>query len=83
MNKWIKWPATDPPLAENEIGWYPAYSKMVLIWNGTQVLVGYLQKWDPKDPDPELWPDSWKQYGRDGYSLNNVTHWQPLPEGPA
>ena len=76
---WIKWPATDPPMADNEIGWYPSPSRLVLAWNGDLVFVAYLIKYDPKDDTP----DAWQQYGRDGYYLNKVTHWQPLPEGPA
>ena len=51
-------------------------SDCVLATDGRSVQVCYLQTYDYD------WPLCWKQYGRDYYDFDNVTHWQPLPEMP-
>ena len=49
----------------------------VLTTDGHRVYVAYLQTWEDDE-----YPAVWKMIGRDGYTLDNITHWMPLPTLP-
>ena len=49
----------------------------VLLTDGTTQWIGYLYQIQGDDEPPH-----WKQQGRDGYRLDCVTHWRPLPPLP-
>lgn len=81
--EWFGAPSTGTALADalTELDWtrasvaLPARSTWVLAWDGFDVWVAFVQYWADGDP-------VWKMAGRDGYGLEGVTHWQPLPHGP-
>lgn len=50
-------------------------SDYVLATDGKGQWVAYIVGFDDE-------PIRWKEKGRDGYSLENITHWQPLPSLP-
>ena len=52
----------------------------VLFTDGNFVFIGPTRRWPECDGlSAQL---VWYQYGSDGYSVYNVTHWMPLPELP-
>lgn len=55
---------------------YDKSSVYVLVFDGNCIYVGYLYILDD-----EYGPE-WIQFGRDGYKIDNATHWMPLPEFP-
>ncbi len=76
MTNWIpvtlRLPETDGDIIHDS-------SDNVLVLSGGQQDVGYLVR--------HLWEGgplqyTWYQKGRDSYTLENVTHWQPLPPLP-
>lgn len=74
--KHYKYPEVKPPAplpTDDDFIVYPLQSEKVLCWDGDVWLVGYLEVWDEGE-------EIWKQLGRDGYIIEGVTHWMPLPE---
>ena len=71
---WI--PTTKLPPRGEDFGAFN-HSIDVLITDGKDIFVGYLETW----ADDE-YPTQWKQKGRDGWDFNNVTHWMFLPDFP-
>lgn len=67
---------TLPPAGE-DFGCF-RHSVDVLVTDGRRQWVGYLQTWDGEE-----YPPAWKMKGPDGWDIDGVTHWMPLPELPA
>lgn len=67
-------PSSDP---DNDYGAW-VNSKRVLAWADGKAWTAYVQHWPKDEGGPR-----WIQSGRDGYDLEGVTHWQPLPDGPS
>jgi len=53
------------------------HSEPVLVTDGYHRLVGYFQTWNGGE-----YISRWKLAGPDGYTIDNVTHWAPLPPLP-
>lgn len=53
------------------------HSEPVLVTDGYHRLVGYFQTWNGGE-----YISKWKLAGPDGYTIDNVTHWAPLPPLP-
>jgi hypothetical protein len=73
-NKWISVKYSLPKLIGPDP--YCQSSESVLVFDGKYVYIGYLYVLDD-----EYGPE-WVQFGRDGYKIDNVTHWMPLPKLP-
>ena len=65
-----------PPVKEDYGSFF--HSEDVLVTDGKQVWAAYLQTWENEE-----YPAVWKMKGRDGYDIEGVTHWMPMPETPA
>ena len=91
MNKvnWIPFDAKDSegylPKDEDDYGSFIHSQRVLIAVKGRlswETWVGYLQTWTEGE-DSEQWPRRmWKLSGRDGYTLEGVTHWAELPEPP-
>lgn len=75
-DKWIAWPETHPPAGE-DFGCF-RHSEDVLFTDGKKIWTGYLQTWDDEEYEAR-----WFMSGPDGWTVDNVAHWMPLPELPA
>ena len=73
--KWILCLDELPKPEEDYISF--THSRDVLVYDGKQVRIGHLQVWEDNE-----YPPQWRESGRDGYEINGVTHWMPLPEPP-
>ena len=76
VRDWVPKPST---LDSEDYGAW-VNSDRVLAWDGRAVWVAYVQHWRGDD-EPE--PYRWVSAGRDGYGIEGITHWQPLPEVPS
>lgn len=65
-----------PPMVEDYGDFFE--SADVLFTDGKEYWTGRLQTWRDEEYAP-----SWKMKGRDGYTVDGVTHWMPLPPLPA
>jgi len=73
---WQPYPETKPSQGDH----YPPFtdSEYVLAWDGRRVLQACLREHE----DSTFYP-RWVLVGPDGYYLDGVTHWHPLPKPPA
>ena len=53
------------------------HSETVIVTDGKDIYMGYWESWD----DPEYY-GGWKLQGRDGYTIEGVTHWMYQPSFP-
>lgn len=79
MSAWIPTCISGPPLVDGESEFVLVASQKVkhpviaqLIFT-EDVCAG-------RDDPPGC--EQWKQFGRDGYDIDGVTHWMPLPPMP-
>ena len=72
---WVDAESKKPPKSEC-LGDY-WYSEPVIVTDGKHQWVGYFQTWDDTD-----YLSAWKMSGPDGYRIDGVTHWMPLPPLP-
>jgi hypothetical protein len=76
QTEWHKYPDHRPEPKEDYYVF--THSLEVLCYNGKDIYLGYLEVYDEEeDREP-----TWREAGRDGYSIENVTHWTYLPEPP-
>jgi hypothetical protein len=73
-DEWI--PCDQRPPVKEDYG-DSFHSEEVLFTDGKRRWSGYLQTWADEEYEP-----TWKMAGPDGYNVENVTHWMPLPELP-
>ncbi len=74
---------TPPPLSEDPADNYGAWivSKPVLtIDKRGRMTVACYRKWEDEEDEYE---PQWVESGRDAYTLDDITHWTPLPDPPA
>lgn len=69
---------TPPPIKEMYCGF--SMSEDVLITDGKYRIVGHYEEWDWDGDDNKQ--KAWRQFGRDGYSMDGVIAWMPLPDFP-
>jgi len=75
--RWTSVQKAMPPVEESRDLIFASCSEIVLCTDGKEIWVAYYQI----DHDEADW-SKWVQRGRDGYTLENITHWMPLPEKP-
>lgn len=75
---WVDAEHQEPPMKDSLFGMHQ--SELVLVTDGKMRWLGYLQNWD-KEEYPSEWK-TWKMSGPDGYNIEGVTHWMPLPHLP-
>lgn len=74
MNAWLSVDIGLPEIKDEPLVGLDSQSREVLVLTkNKQIWIAYLYQWD------EEYPAQWKIKGRDGYDLDNVTHWQELP----
>lgn len=67
------------PEALDDFGTF-SYSREVLAWSEGRAHLAILQRnYNDNGKRPRV---GWKIAGRDGYTLDGVTHWQDAPKGP-
>ena len=59
--------------------WIKRSRDVLLCMKNKRRLVGYLQVYNEGDGE---FSKSWELAGRDGYRVDDVTHWQELPDPP-
>lgn len=74
IGSWI--PANLPPPATDDDG-ILFRSEDVLFTDGKKLWVGHLLTWAGNE-----YPEQWIMKGPDGWEVDGVTHWMPLPPAP-
>jgi hypothetical protein len=64
------------PQIEEEFGGV-SRSIDVIFTDGKEQWIGYMETWENDEYEP-----TWKMKGPDGWDVENVTHWMPLPPLP-
>jgi hypothetical protein len=72
--KWNKC-SEELPFINPSRDWYESGSDNVLVTNGHNIFVARYSV-------DEEYGGKWIEFGRDGYTCNDITHWMALPNFP-